>query len=411
MAVGKRKSTGKYFYRVVVKLPDGTKKRLTEGGFAKAAEAKAAEHEAVEKAKAPKLGEVPTFGQWFNGRFWTEWVIGGPRGRNKPTEQESKRSIFNFHLKDFFGGIALNRIDVALINTFRANLIAKELSPKRVNNIMAVLSKALRYAHDVGLLDRMPKVGVIKVERPDPEIYEFEEWAALVLACITWEEKVAVSLAGEHGLRVGEVRALRMSDIDVRARTLTIAQDVYDVKLATGLRQEVFGTPKGRTRRTIPMSPTLHALLRDRLPHGYILAGREDGPDGKFMGVGEARWLMQKLGRRAGLHHRIPFGAWHILRHTYATYCARFGANPWSLNQWMGHKTMEETMLYVAFAKAHMRETPAGVLAAAESTTDPDRRIPVMLAAVAGATAPKKRGTDVAPKAGSSKQNGGKLGS
>ena len=35
--------------------------------------------------------EVPTFAEWFKGRFWREWVVGR---RNKPTEVKSK----DFHL-------------------------------------------------------------------------------------------------------------------------------------------------------------------------------------------------------------------------------------------------------------------------------------------------------------------------
>jgi hypothetical protein len=32
-----------------------------------------------------------------------------------------------------------------------------------------------------------------------------------------------------------------------------------------------------------------------------------------------------------------------------------FGVNPWKLMLWMGHKRIDETMLYVHFAESHMR--------------------------------------------------------
>jgi len=35
-----------------------------------------------------------------------------------------------------------------------------------------------------------------------------------------------------------------------------------------------------------------------------------------------------------------------------------FGVNPWKLMLWMGHKRIDETMLYVHFAEAHLPATP-----------------------------------------------------
>jgi hypothetical protein len=41
----------------------------------------------------------------------------------------------------------------------------------------------------------------------------------------------------------------------------------------------------------------------------------------------------------------------------------------------MGHKRIDETMIYVHVAEAHRRDIPAPMLAAAVNETDPDRRI------------------------------------
>jgi len=56
-----------------------------------------------------------------------------------------------------------------------------------------------------------------------------------------------------------------------------------------------------------------------------------------------------------------------------------FGANPWKLMQWMGHKRIDETMLYVHFAEAHLRPLPDPVLGAQQVEIDPDRRTIAML--------------------------------
>ena len=38
-------------------------------------------------------------------------------------------------------------------------------------------------------------------------------------------------------------------------------------------------------------------------------------------------------------------------RHCFGTHAALFGVNPWRLQSWMGHKRIEETMLYDALKR------------------------------------------------------------
>jgi hypothetical protein len=59
----------------------------------------------------------------------------------------------------------------------------------------------------------------------------------------------------------------------------------------------------------------------------------------------------------------------------------------------MGHKRIEETMLYVHVADNHRREIPEGILAAGAGETDPDARIVRLLGA---------RGSHVAANSGTS---------
>jgi integrase len=378
--------SGFWFYRKWIRLPNGERKRIGShtddrgNPFKTKKEADEAERKAIAAEQNPAKTGVPTFEDWFSGRFWNESVLGGPRGANKASEQQSKRRIFRYYLKDFFGGIPLDKIDVGMINVFRARLRAKKLQEKTINNVLSVLSKPLNYAAAVRVIDRAPLVGVNKVERPEAPFYEFEQWAALVAAAATLDERIATLLGGDHGLRVGEVRALRMSDVDMKARTLTVNQAVYEVDdELTGERVDVFDKPKGRTRRTIPMCAALYSLLRNRLRVGYVVTGTKEGPDGKYLSLGESRWLMTSLCRRAGLGELNRYGAWHILRHTFATHGAMLGGNPWTLNQWMGHKAMEETMMYVSLAQAHARSIPEAVLKAGEGIVEPDRKLRAQL--------------------------------
>lgn len=373
----RRDADGRWRYRKVVHLPDGNKMRISgspDVNTKLAAEATERAH--IERTlRSAATGvllrkEVPTFETWWSGRFWSEWVVGR---KNKPSEVEAKQSIYKVHLKDRFGGLKLDEIRVSEIASFRAALVKKELSEKRINNILTVLSKALRYAADVEIIPRAPKVGLFKVERPEIVSFDFAEYARILDAAAREGDVVllAVALAGEAGLRVGEVKGLRWrEDVDLVARTITVNQQ---------LRRGVVGTPKGRTRRTIPMTDRLDGALR-ALPvvrEGFVVRGILGEAKNE---ENQVKNLMYRVCRKAGLPER----GWHTLRHSFGTHAALFGVNPWRLMTWMGHKRIDETMLYVHVAGAHQRELPEVIAAAAAGVPDPDRRVLQMLGARGG---------------------------
>jgi integrase len=309
---------------------------------------------------------VPTFDEWFNGRFWKEWVVSR---KNKPSEVEAKKSIYRLYLKPAFGARRLDEIRTADVAAFRANLVEQDLSEKRINNILTVLSKPLRYAVDAEVIWRAPKVGIFKVERPEIAAWELEEYARILQAAQeyspTWY--AAVCLAGEAGLRVGEIKALKWSeDVDLRGGTITIKRQV---------RQGIEGTPKGRTRRTVPMTATLRAALEalQGSAHDLVICL----PDGTAPTDNQVRWAVDAICGRVSL----PLRGWHILRHSFGTHAALFGVNPWRLMVWMGHKRIDETMRYVHVAEAHRRQVPSEILKAGRLHLDPEERVLAMLAA------------------------------
>jgi integrase len=179
------------------------------------------------------------------------------------------------------------------------------------------------------------------------------------------------------------VKALRWrEDVDMIARTITVNQQT---------RNKQTTTPKGRTRRTIPMTSNLHDALKRMsvIRDGLVVRNL----DGSAKTDDQADKGIARVCRRAGL----PVRLFHTLRHTFGTHAALFGVNPWRLQAWLGHKRIDETMLYVHVAEAHPRELPEHVRDAASSETDPDRRILSMLGA-RGKTVAKTQATETEVK-------------
>jgi integrase len=289
--------------------------------------------------------------------------------RNKPTEVKSKQGSYECHIKETFGHLRLDEIGAGEVAAFRASLVEKELGEKRINNILAVLSKPLKYAADCELIAKAPKIGLFKVERPEIEAWDFEQYARLLASAkdegADWH--AAACLAGEAGLRSGEVKALRWrEDVDLVARTITVNQQTCHGETTT---------PKGRTRRTIPMTSTVERALRrlEVVRDGFVVRNL----DGSAKRDGQMCHAIERICRRASL----PVRYWHTLRHTFGTHAALFGVNPWRLQAWLGHKRIDETMLYVHVAENHRRELPEPIVAAGQGESDPDRRVLKMLAA------------------------------
>jgi integrase len=393
MPVRRDPRTDRWFFRTTVKTPDGNKLRLfgtpgIPGPYHELPQTKAGAHEAeqraIREACAPKIEplikkEVPTFAEWFKGPFWQEWVVGR---KNKPTEVRSKNIIFELHLEPWFGSMRLDEITTPEVARFRAHLVSLgTLGEKRINNILAVLSKPLKYAVDSEVLAKAPKIGMFKVERPEIVAWDFEQYARLLTAAKAEGEDwyAAVCLCGEAGLRVGEIKALRWrEDVDMIARTIT-------VNLQTRNGQTT--TPKGRTRRTVPMTTTLHQALKRMsvIREGLVVRNL----DGSAKRDGQSDRVLVRICRQAGL----PVRYWHVLRHTFGTHAALFGVNPWRLQTWMGHKRIDETMVYVHVAEAHARDLPEPVREMNVAEIDPDKRIISMLGARAAV-----RGSHVAAK-------------
>jgi integrase len=289
--------------------------------------------------------------------------------KNKPSEVRSKKIIFALHLEPRFGALPLDEITTAEVARFRADLVGKGLGDKRINNILAVLSKPMKYAVDCDLLAKAPRIGMFKVERPEIVAWDFEQYARLLAAAKGEGEEwyAAICLAGESGLRVGEVKALRWrEDVDMIARTITVNQQT---------RNKHTTTPKGRTRRTIPMTTRLHDALKRMgvIREGLVVRNL----DGSAKTDDQADKAIGRICRRAGL----PVRLFHTLRHSFGTHAALFGVNPWRLQAWLGHKRIDETMLYVHVAEAHPRQLPAHVRKASRRVADPDARVVAMLGA------------------------------
>ncbi len=149
-------------------------------------------------------------------------------------------------------------------------------------------------------------------------------------------------LLAHAGLRISEVRNLRVHDCDLQAARLTVRAG------------------KGNRDRVIPMSPCLVTTIQT------YLAGREPCPTNHLLvyrGVAVKGSLIPDRLKRWGLSAEIVPLTPHRLRHTLATFLVNRGMPIVSLQKFLGHQDINKTLIYARIHDATVKEQFATAMA------------------------------------------------
>jgi len=322
------------------RFPDGTSKRIRETRPVNTKRG-AEEHErllrtALLEGRRDKLppAEVPTLAE-----FWDRRIEGHAKAnRQKPSTIFSKEGIYKNHLGPLLGKKRLSEISEEDVQRLKGRLV--DHSAKTVNNVLSVLAKLLKTAVRWKVIPRMPvDVALVKAPPPTMTFYQEHEFARLTEAAekLGPSRLVFLLLAGEAGLRAGEIMALEWAQVDLRNRTLTVKHSLSRGELVA---------PKGGRARTIPMTSRLVEACREarhlRGPRVLYRDGRRNA--GKPVSQKTLQVWMEAIQRRAGLKET---GQLHILRHTICSRLAMKGAPAKAIQVLAGHVHLTTTQRYM----------------------------------------------------------------
>jgi integrase/recombinase XerD len=173
-------------------------------------------------------------------------------------------------------------------------------------------------------------------------------------------------LIATYGLRGCDVVALTLDDLEWRARRIRIQQRKTGRLLWLPLTDEVGTALLEYLRRSRP-----HLGMR-RFQRGFQRTHpgvrevflRCITPAGalKATAIAEA---FQKWSRRSGL--KIPSQGVHCLRHSYALHLLRSGLPLKTIGDLLGHRTFENTCVYLRLATNDLRDVPLNLPAGADT--------------------------------------------
>ena len=149
------------------------------------------------------------------------------------------------------------------------------------------------------------------------------------------------------GLRIGEICALKWSDINVVDGTITVSRTIERIYIIEGEKKHtelVINTPKTKNScREIPISKELLAIikpLKKVVNEDFYVLTNDERPTEPRTYRNYYNRLMTKLD--------IPKLKYHGLRHSFATRCIEAGCDYKTVSVLLGHSNISTTLnLYV----------------------------------------------------------------
>jgi integrase/recombinase XerC len=230
------------------------------------------------------------------------------------------------------GTAAPAAVDTRTVRAFLAGLGERGLDPASVARKLAALRSWFRFLVRRGRLPRNPAATVRAPRRPSKLVsfLPIDETVALLDTAPPGGPRAArdgavLELLYASGLRVAELTALDLDDVDAAERTV-----------------RVLG--KGRKERIVPFGGKAAARLEAYLAR----RGTARGPlfpnaRGRRLGIRTMHRIVRAAARRAGLTRRVSP---HTLRHSFATHLLDAGADLRVIQELLGHARLGTTQRY-----------------------------------------------------------------
>jgi len=346
--------SGKASWYVWFRNESGKQKRVrigsaTEVGPEQAADAAARLRAQVREGRDPgaekqakrKTPEIPTL------RAFTE--PGGELDRH--LEQRHRKNTKAVHRVrvafDSLLDIPLPQITVARVTSWESRKAASGMAQSSLNVTIACLRGILRRAVEWGIIEVNPlatyKMGRVTEQKRQPRAFTADEmdriFQALEARDVRMKTRLGVDPAARYadhvmpmvtvlastGCRVGEISALRWSDLDMNSGTLTVRAEVA----------------KSRRARVVPLNRAALECLRawrDQTGGIGFVFHREDGSPIK------RSWKAWGNVLRAA---HVPHAGIHTLRHTFASRLIQCGVDVETLRSLLGHSAIATTAIYL----------------------------------------------------------------
>ena len=253
--------------------------------------------------------------------------------------------IIDKYLIPTFSQISLKKLSEYNYNNFIEDLKIR-LSAKTIRDILNVLKSILKYSQDeyeysINMRTIIsPKLNIQKIK-----ILNKKEKGRLERYCLKKEntlKSIGIVVCLYTGLRIGELCALKWEDIDIEEKIIHIRKTLQRVYIEKENNSKIIiDSPKTSSSiRKVPMNNKLYEILKplkkEYKNEDFFLTGSSE----KYL---EPR-NYQNLFKLMLTACKVKPYKFHILRHTFATYCIEVGMDAKSLSEILGHSNINITL-------------------------------------------------------------------
>lgn len=225
------------------------------------------------------------------------------------------------------------------------------LSDKTIRDICSLIKSVYYFSAENGYCPpdiRFPKLTLAKPSRTKSQVLTASHQKQLeaYLKANMSPENLGIILCLYTGMRIGEICALKWSDVDFESCLINVNRTVLRIRNTQSRGKQsktviVTGTPKtDSSLRAIPVPKAIGKHLKaegKHLPGDYYVATCS-------LHLMEPRRYYEKykqILRKCGITTDYTF---HALRHTYATRCIESGIDPKVVSELLGHSSVTITL-------------------------------------------------------------------
>ncbi len=250
-------------------------------------------------------------------------------------------------LDEFFSFIDMRpeEIDYLDIRSFLASLHHKKLKKTSIARKLATIRSFFKFLHKEGYVKKNPAklVSSPRVPKTLPKFLPVDETFHLMNTpkgdtFIPTRDKAMLELLYSSGLRVSELTALDVVDLDLKESLVLVKG-------------------KGRKERIVPIGTKAMEALQNYLPERISLKKKSPAlflnNRGGRLTQRSVRRILVRYSRMISLKGDISP---HTLRHTFATHLLHEGADLRSIQELLGHSSLSTTQKYTHVDIGHLTE-------------------------------------------------------